>query len=272
MHSNASDGALSPTAVVDAARKAGLVAMALTDHDTVAGLPEATAAGERLGLRVVAGVELSAVEQTREIHVLGLHLTRLGEIERELLALRDERRARAERIVTRLNELGVAITMADVLHQAQKGAIGRPHIARAMVTRGTVADTRHAFDRFLGSGRPAFVPKRALTVRESIALIHRGGGLAVWAHPGGEGTPSRIAAMRAHGLDGVEVLHPGHAPADVARIAAAVERSDLVPSGGSDWHGLPDARRTIGCMRVPAEWLERQDLRARERLARERVA
>lgn len=272
LHSNASDGALTPAALVEAASRASLVAIALTDHDTVAGIPAAKAAAERTGVRLVAGIELSAVEQSREVHLLGLHLSRLDEIERDLVRLREDRRSRAQHIVSRLNELGVPVTFDDVLREAQDGSIGRPHIARAMVRRGAVADTRAAFDRFLGSGRAAFVPKRALGVRESIALVHRGGGLAIWAHPGAEGTVERITAMRDAGLDGVEVLHPGHTPADVTRIGAAVEALDLVPSGGSDWHGVPDPRRTLGGMRVPLAWLERQDVRARERAARSRVA
>jgi predicted metal-dependent phosphoesterase TrpH len=272
MHSTASDGAAAPAKVVEAAHAAGLSAIALTDHDTLGGVAEARAAGERLGVRVVAGVELSAIEGDREVHVLGLHLDALDELERKLGDFREARRARAERIVQVLNELGVAVTLEAVLEQAGEGAIGRPHVARALVANGWAADFRDAFDRYLGAGRPAFVPKARVSVPDAIALIHGAGGLAMLAHPGPDGTRQWVESLLAHGLDGLEVRHPGHASNDTTRLLALVEHFRLVPSGGSDWHGAREGPRAIGCMRVPYEWLERQEARLRERQARERVA
>jgi len=258
-HSTASDGARSPTDVVAAAHQAGLAAVALTDHDTVAGIAEAQAAAAELGLRLVAGVELSAVEGDTETHVLGLHLSRVSEIEAGLIALREMRRQRAVRIVQRLNDLGVRISFESVVEQAAGGAIGRPHVARALVQEGWATDLRDAFDRYLGNGRPAFVAKDRLTMIDAVAMIHRAGGIAVMAHPGHTGSRTRLESLAAHGMDGVEVLHPSHSAEDVARLRALTEHLGLVPSGGSDWHGSEDGPRTLGSMHVPQGWLARQD-------------
>ena len=262
-HSTASDGSRPPRDVVREARRVGLAALALTDHDTLDGVPEAVAAGAELGVRVVPGVELSAVEDDVETHILGLHLSETGELETRLVQLRDMRRSRAERIVVRLNELGVRIEFSAVLEQSAGGAIGRPHIARAMIAEGWATDFRDAFDRYLGNGRSAYVGKDRLPVRDAIELIHRAGGLAVLAHPAHAGTRERVAAFVGEGIDGVEVRHPSHSAEDTARLLALVEHFSLVPSGGSDWHGASDGPRTLGMMRVPAEWLERQDCRVR---------
>ena len=266
-HSTASDGSRAPADVVREAKRIGLAAIALTDHDTVAGIAEATSMAEELGVRVVPGVELSAVEGDVETHILGLHLSDTRELEAKLIALREMRRTRAERMVKRLNELGVRIDFAAVLEQAAGGAIGRPHVARAMIAEGWAVDFRDAFDRYLGNGRPAYVGKDRLAVSEATALIHRAGGLAVLAHPSHSGTRERIAAFVEQGMDGIEVRHPSHSAEDTARLAALVEHFSLVPSGGSDWHGSADGPRTLGMMRVPAEWLGRQDNRIRARAA-----
>jgi hypothetical protein len=266
-HSTASDGSRAPADVIREAKRIGLAAIALTDHDTVAGIPEATATAEALGLRVVPGIELSAVEGDVETHILGLHLSDTRELEAKLVSLREMRRTRAERMVQRLNELGVRIDFASVLEQAAGGAIGRPHVARAMIAEGWAVDFRDAFDRYLGNGRPAYVSKERLAVSEATELIHRAGGLAVLAHPSHSGTRERIAAFVEQGIDGVEVRHPSHSAEDTARLAALVEHFSLVPSGGSDWHGSSDGPRTLGMMRVPAEWLGRQDNRIRVRAA-----
>ena len=272
MHSTASDGALAPAAVARAAAVAGLGAIALTDHDTVAGVDEAREEGERLDIRVIAGVELSATEDGQETHLLGLHLARIDELERHLAGFRDARRTRAEHMVERLNSLGIPITMASIETQAAGGAIGRPHVARALVQGGWVADHRDAFDRYLGAGRPGFVAKPRLGIAEAIRLVHEAGGLAVLAHPGAECSRARIEQLARLGLDGLEVRHPSHSPDEMARLGRIAEELGLVPSGGSDWHGAHAGPRTIGCMQVTADWLERQDTRLEARRAREPVA
>jgi predicted metal-dependent phosphoesterase TrpH len=271
-HSTASDGALPPERVVEAARDAGLSAIALTDHDAIDGLVPAREAGERLGVRVVAGVELSAYAGEREVHMLGLQLHRLEPLEEALRGFRAHRVDRAGRMVQKLNGLGVPVTMDAVLDQSRDGAVGRPHVARALVVGGWARDSRDAFDRYLGHGRPANVPKHRLEIADAIRLVHEAGGVAIWAHPGPDGTREAVERMVALGLDGLEVKHPGHTPQDSARLGALVDHYRLVPSGGSDWHGAVEGSRVLGCMQVPHEWLERQEERAEQHRSHERVA
>ena len=261
MHSTASDGSRSPEEVVAASIAAGVRAIALTDHDSVAGVGPARQAARGTSLQVVAGVELSAYQGDDETHLLGLHLSDTEAMDRALEAFRDARRDRGARMVELLNAIGVKITFDDVLDMAGGGAIGRPHVARALVAHGWARDLRDAFDRYLGQGRPAYLDKRRLSLRDAIAMVHACGGIAVLAHPGGEGTLARLTALREQGLDGVEVLHPGHSAEDRKRLLTVAEHLDLVPSGGSDSHGATEGSRAIGAMRVPAEWLDRQDER-----------
>lgn len=260
LHSTASDGILSPRKVVEAAKAVGLSVIALTDHDTVSGVAEAVKAGESVGVRVIRGVELSAHEDSsgKEVHVLGLHVTRLEALDVELSALREKRSERARLIVERLRELGVAITLEGVLAQSDGGAVGRPHIARAMIQAGAVADQREAFDRYLGQGRPAFVPKAPFLIEDAIRIIHEAGGIAIWAHPAHTANRERVERLKARGLDGLEVRHPSHSPDAAASLEALCDFLGLVPSGGSDWHG-PVGERTLGGQVIPREWLERQE-------------
>ena len=266
-HSTASDGALAPHAVVETAAAAGLVAFALTDHDTLAGVAAAQDAGRRLGVRVVPGVELSLMDGEKEVHMLGLHIARVDALQAELEAVRDSRKSRAEEIVSRLNALGVPVTVDAVFAQAAGGAVGRPHIARALIAGGWVRDQREAFDRYLGAGRPANVEKQRITIADGIRLIHECGGLAVIAHPGGDGRRERVEPLIALGLDGLEVKHPGHSAEDMLRIEALADHFGLVKSGGSDWHGASSGPRVLGGMRVPREWLDLQDARLEQRRA-----
>lgn len=262
LHSTASDGTNAPEVVVRAAKNAGLQALALTDHDTVEGIPPAREEAERLGIELVAGVELSAYEASDEIHVLGLHLSELDAMRESLAVFVRARRERAEGIVTLLNGLGVRITFDDVLTVARDAAIGRPHIARALVENGWAMDLRDAFDKYLGAGRPANLDKRRVTIPEAIELIHRTGGIAVLAHPGPDATHERLERLAAMGLDGIEVIHPSLSGEDRARLLSLSRHLNLVPSGGSDSHGGADGVRVVGAMKVPAEWLALQAQRA----------
>lgn len=268
-HSTASDGARAPADVVRAAKAAGLSAIALTDHDTLAGLAEARAEGQNLGVRIVPGVELSAVEGHHETHILGLHLSDVSEMEHRLVDLRQMRMNRAQRIVERLNAIGIPLSFDAVLKEADGGAVGRPHVARAMVAGGWALDLREAFDKYLGNGRTAFVAKEKLSMADAIGLIRRAGGLAVLAHPAQTGTRERVAALVAEGLDGVEVLHPSHSWDDSQRLDALATEFRLVRSGGSDWHGAVDGARTLGMMRVPGQWLAEHEARIAEKRSRQ---
>ena len=260
-HSTASDGTLSPEGVIEAAERCGLAALALTDHDTIDGVRAARQAAERAGIRVIAGVELSAFDEDREVHVLALHLSHLEALEKRLTELRASRHVRAGRIVEKLNALGIPLTLDEVLQQSNGGAVGRPHVARALIARGFVADFRDAFMRYLGNNGSAFVAKDRLSIQDAIAIAHDAGGIAIWAHPSDGGRRERLEPLVAAGLDGIEIRHPSHSGEDMKRLQALADFFGLVPSGGSDWHGASEGPRRLGMMNVPMEWLEKQDER-----------
>jgi predicted metal-dependent phosphoesterase TrpH len=258
-HSTASDGTIAPEGVIEAAERCGVVALALTDHDTIDGVPAARLAGERLGIRIIAGVELSAFQDDNEVHLLALHLTHLDALETRLTGLRVSRYTRAQKIVDKLNTLGIPLTLDEVLLQSNGGAVGRPHVARALIARGVVHDFRDAFTKYLGTAGSAFVARERLSIEDAISIAHEAGALAIWAHPSDGGRRERLEPLVAAGLDGLEIRHPSHSAEDVKRLQALADFFGLVPSGGSDWHGAPDGPRRLGIMNVPVEWLERQD-------------
>lgn len=258
-HTTASDGVLPAEQVVEAAAAAGLKAIAITDHDTVDGIAAAEAAGARLGVRIVPGVELSATVGDHEAHILAINVTRLDRVAAHLSGLRDMRVGRGRLIVEKLNAIGVPVTFEEVLAAAAGGAVGRPHVARVLVERGFATDLRDAFYKYLKLGGKAYVAKDKLSVRDAVAIAHEGGAVAIWAHPAQSGRRERLEAMIEAGLDGVEVLHPSHSPEDILRLRALADFFKILPSGGSDWHGVNDAFRQLGMMNVPIEWLERQD-------------
>lgn len=264
-HSTASDGSLPPTEAVNAAHAAGLAAFALTDHDTLAGIPEAQAAADACGLRLIPGVELSVHQGADEVHLLGLHIRDVAALQERLEEFRGYRRSRAETMVAKLNAHGIGVSFDAVLAEAAGGAIGRPHVARALVAGGHVRDMREAFDKWLGAAKPAYVDKERLDIADGIQIIHDAGGIAVYAHPGPEGRREKIEPLVAAGLDGIEVKHPSHSREDELRLASLAAFFGLVVSGGSDWHGAMQGGRVLGAMQVPASWLELQDRRVRER-------
>ncbi|MBX9927568.1 MAG: PHP domain-containing protein [Gemmatimonadaceae bacterium] len=261
-HSTASDGTCAPEAIGAIALGAGLTALALTDHDTIDGIAAARAGAEALGVRLIAGTELSLFDAIGEVHILGLHLKDLAVLDATFASLREGRTERAQRMVEALNRLGVAVTWEAVAAHAARGAVGRPHVARAVVDAGGARDLREAFDKYLGNGRPACVEKRRLDVGEGIGLIHEAGGVAIWAHPAGDGRRERLEPLIAAGLDGLELKHPSHSKEDELRLTALADHFGLLPSGGSDWHGAMQGYRVMGSMHVPLEWMERQEQRA----------
>jgi predicted metal-dependent phosphoesterase TrpH len=263
MHSTASDGELPPEAVVGRAAAAGVAAMALTDHDTLAGVPAAIAAGERAGIRVVGGCEFSVAAPWGEMHVLGYFLppgTKL--LEDFLLRCRLDRERRGRAMVERLHRLGIQVNDADVLAEAEGGAVGRPHVARALLRRGLVGSVNEAFDRFLGRGRPAYVEKSLPTFVQVAELVHQVGGVVSAAHLKDRGTRSLLTHFKQLGLDAVETRHPSHDPDVRARLTAFALDLGLHRTGGSDWHGDPvgdETQGAIGSQNVPLAWLEALD-------------
>ena len=267
VHSTASDGGLPPEAVVERARTSGLTAIALTDHDTVAGVPAAVAAGDRLGLRVVGGCEFSCAAPWGEMHVLGYFLpSESAELEMFLERRRADRVRRGREMVNRLQGLGVRLEFEDVLRQSRGGAVGRPHVARAIVRQGGAIDISDAFDRYIGRGRPAFVDKILPAFRDVADVVHAVRGMVSVAHLKERGTRSFLERLKRDGLDAVEVRHPSHDADLRSRLTGIALRLGLLRTGGSDWHGDPEPGEThgaLGSQEVPLEWLERlEELRA----------
>lgn len=260
LHSTASDGHLAPEAVVERAAAAGLSAIALTDHDTVAGIPAAVEAGARLGVRVVGGCEFSVAAPWGEMHLLGYFLPdESAELAAFLEHCRADRIRRAREMVRLLQGMGLEIEFDDVLAAAQGGALGRPHVARVIVGSGAAMDIHQAFDHYLGRGRPAYVDKVLPALREVAELVHAVGGIVSAAHLKDRATRGVLERFREDGLDAVEVRHPSHSPEQRARLTGLANALHLGRSGGSDWHGEATVDRdhaTIGAQQVPAEWLD----------------
>jgi 3',5'-nucleoside bisphosphate phosphatase len=267
-HSTASDGTFAPAEVVRLAKQAGLVGLALTDHDTTAGLAEAEAEAGQLGITLVPGIEISAVSPVPEgtLHILGYCIDRrngvLSEMTRQLIDARDDRNPR---IIARLRELGIDISMEEALAQAQGGVMGRPHIAAILVRKGVVKTIKQAFDEYLGQGGKAFFDKERLSPREAIARIRQAGGLPVVAHPVQLRTSNDAQLERVIkdlvdlGLAGIEVIHSDHGLAEVERYAGLAERYRLLKTGGSDFHGTNKKDINLGIAngrRVPREWMD----------------
>jgi predicted metal-dependent phosphoesterase TrpH len=215
--------------------------VALTDHDTTAGLAPARMESSRWGVDVVAGVELGATDEGCEVHLLG-YFIEAGE-PRFAVALADLRRDRELRManmVERCQTLGLAVGMADVRAQANGQSVGRPHLAAALVARGLVSTMGEAFARYIGDGREANVSRHIPSSEQAIDLIHGARGLAVLAHPGLEVDSGTVARLVRAGLDGIEVWHPRHDPLTVVELLALATDLGLVATGGSDFHGMRD--------------------------------
>lgn len=259
-HTTESDGLYTPAEIVRLARARDVALIAITDHDTIAGNDEAAAAGSAQGVRVIHGIEVSALSRQGETHVLGYGVrpsdaTTLARI----AALRGARESRARSILDKLTRFGIHIPFDQVRALAGDAMIGRPHIARAMVMAGAVQTEQEAFDLYLAEGKPAFTPHEGLTPAQAVQLIHDAGGLAVLAHPGlyAGDLSALLDEMIPAGLDGIEVFYPLHTPEQTARFAELARRHHLLLTGGSDFHGpRGDAELSLGSIHVPPEHIE----------------
>jgi predicted metal-dependent phosphoesterase TrpH len=248
-HSDRSDGTLSPAAEMELAASRDLAGVALTDHDTFDGLEEASAAAGRLGLEFVPGIEFSAEYDGASLHVLGYWVDPADPaIDAELTRLTATRLRRGEMIVEKLGELGFDVSIDRVRELAGGDAIGRPHIAQAMVEAGVVADEKEAFERYIADDGAAYVPKHALHPLEALRLIGDAGGVCALAHPamwrGSDTVPDQLVEeMAAGGMVAIEVDHPDHDPPMRARYGALADRLGLLPLSSSDCHGDRYERR-----------------------------
>jgi len=240
-HTTASDGRCTPRELVARARAAGVTVLSVTDHDTVAGLAPAADACEDAGIEFVPGIEITAVRDAADVHLLGYFIDPAApELAAFLAAQRQKRLDRVGRIIARLEQLGMPLDGEAILRPALEHAgtsIGRPAIARALVSGGYVASTNDAFDAWLARGRPAFVAREGATPENVIAQIHAAGGIASMAHPGLLGRDLWIAALVAAGLDAIESYHTNHDEAATKRYRAVAAQYGLAVSGGSDFHG-----------------------------------
>jgi predicted metal-dependent phosphoesterase TrpH len=253
LHTTASDGVMRPSEIVRYAKLKGLQAIAITDHDTIEGLEEGLAEGERIDFEVIPGIEISAEHSPGSMHLLGFFIDihhpflneRLGYLQR----------ARAERnpkIVEKLNQLGIKVTYEEVLKASGGGQVGRPHFAQVLLEKKYVRSYQEAFERFLRKGAPAYVDKFRFTAKEAIHFINESKGVAVLAHPntlhmnGYSELESLVIRLIEEGLKGIEVYYPEHSALEVDQYKALAERHGLLMTGGTDYHGIEKNELDIG--------------------------
>ena len=259
-HTTASDGTLSPRELVLLAARSGLSAVAITDHDTVDGLPEAMAAGRESGVTVVGGVELSVFDGRRALHLLGLFLPeRPGDLARVLAGLRDTRHDRNRLILEKLAAMGIALDYDEVLALAG-GSLCRPHIAAALMKKGVVTSVKEAFARLLGPNGRAYVPKKKMSLERAVSLLLAEGATPAIAHPfllrlNGRALERLLAEYKELGVGAIEALYSEHSQSQTREYLALAAKLDLGITGGSDFHGAakPDIRLGVGKgdLRVP---------------------
>jgi predicted metal-dependent phosphoesterase TrpH len=254
LHSSHSDGALAPADLVARARAAGVSILSLTDHDSVRGVPEAREACKREGLTFIPGMELGVGIGTDEVHILGYGIDAKGRpLQNALDQLAGERIDRMEKMLAALGRLGVAVTLEDVQEQTGGHIVGRLHLAAALVRLGHVTSHGEAFQRWIGAGRPAYVQRHLLTLREAIDLIREAGGVAVVAHPGLTRRDELIEYLVRLGVRGLEVYHPKHDYVDVSRYLKMCAKYDLFATGGSDFHGVGKLDQPPGAASTPVD-------------------
>lgn len=253
LHSMASDGTLTPTEIVKLAHKLNLKAIALTDHDSVEGLPFALKEGNHLGIEVVPAVELSSDFEGRDVHLLGYYVDyKEAWFKEHLKQLKEARFQRAVKMIEKLKEAGLMIAFKDVLEEAGDGAVGRAHIARVMIKQGYIDDIEEAFEKYIGRKALCYVEKYSFQPEEVIEVIRKANGIAILAHPGLSEVDESIGKYIKHGLQGLEAYHSNHTKQMTAKYLKLAEHYGLITTGGSDCHGLKSGRGlTIGSVNVP---------------------
>ena len=258
IHTTASDGADTPARVVALAVKTGLTAIAITDHDTFSGVEPATAAGLERGLMIIPGIELSAEKDGSDVHILGympdMNDTRLLD---KIAMFRRQRGGRIGQMVNKLSDIGLNVELERVLAIAGDGAAGRPHLAAAMVEAGLVSDIKEAFNKYIGKGLKAYVPRYKITPAEAVQMIRQARGIPVLAHPGSGVAGKIIPELTEAGLLGIEACHPSHSTSLTKHYLELGKRHGLIITGGSDYHGLERKKgHCLGMISVPDSVLE----------------
>ena len=263
LHTTYSDGVLSPDALVQRVRAAGLSVVSITDHDNVGAIEEAIEAGKSVGVEIVPGVELSVALNEKDIHLLAYFFDYTNQKLRDYLAFfRYERLKRAERIVQKLNDINISLKMDAVLDQAGIGSVGRPHIASALLEEGLIGTYHEAFMKYIGVGAPAYEKKYQLSPLEATQLIAQAGGLTFLAHPGKYTTELELSTLIQAGVDGIEVVHPSHNETRQEFYRGVVHQYFLLECGGSDFHGgRKNDDQVLGAYTVPLQVVE--DMRTR---------
>jgi len=255
VHSTASDGKLIPEAIIGKAAELGLRVISLTDHDSIAGIVPALKAVKAFpGLTFIPGVEISTDLADGEAHILGYFIDYTDPaLEKSLEKFRDSRFGRGRGMVEKLAALGINIDWSRVQEIAGDGAIGRPHIARAMLEKGYITTFEEAFDKYIGHGGPAYVEREKMTPEEAVALIVRSKGLPVLAHPFTVKKPETILkSLKAAGLIGIEAYYKDNTPQQTAATLRLAKKYGLIPTGGTDYHGIGDSREImLGGVEVP---------------------
>jgi len=256
VHTTWSDGVFSPEFMVQKASEAGLRAIAITDHDAVRGIDEAVEAGNKMDVEIVPGIELSTSNGIHDVHILGYffdpHCSDMLEYVRYF---QEERVKRARKIIDKLRKMGIRLNADVVIASAGHGAVGRPHIADALMEEGFVLSYDEAFYKYIGDGKPAFVKKPEISPAEGLALIHKSGGLAFLAHPGMDLTDDEIIQVVKQGLDGIEILHPKHSVDMVNHFYNFANIHRLLVSGGSDCHGNRKGEMMMGRFNIPYKFV-----------------
>jgi predicted metal-dependent phosphoesterase TrpH len=265
LHTTASDGLCEPSVLVDLAWRAGIRTLSVTDHDTVAGLPEVESAAAIAGIAVVSGIEITAVHDGRDVHVLGYFIDRA---DASLAAFLEKQRAdrirRVEVMADRLAEMGKPVDRQALATPTRGRSIGRPMVARALVKAGHVVDAREAFDRLIGEGRPAFVPRVGPSPSDVVTIISKAGGIASLAHPGLLRRDDLIPGLVEAGLTAIEAFHSDHDSPTTDHYLALADRHDILVSGGSDYHGEKERRRAaFGSVGLPRDRFDRLAARAK---------
>jgi len=255
LHSTASDGKLTPEEIVAKAAALGLRYIALTDHDSVDGIePAVKAAGAFPSLNFIPGVEVSTDVPEGEIHILGYFIDyHSKELADTLKRFRNSRETRARGMIDKLGKLGIAIAWPRVHEIAGEGAIGRPHIAQAMLEKGYISSFKEAFDKYIGRDGPAYVERKKMTPGEAVALVLRAGGIPVLAHPFTVKDPERwVATLKRAGMIGIEAYYKDNTPENIRTTLALAKKYGLIATGGTDFHGIEDAGEVmIGGVDVP---------------------